>query len=201
MAVKLRLKRIGRRKRPFYRIVAIDSRTRRDGAEIERLGFFDPLRTDVAVELKEERIIHLLKQGAQPSETVNNILKEMGLKYKIHLMEEGKSEEQIASLLTEWQLRQEENRSRHLEKKEAKKQTAIKAKESEASETASAAAKKEVPVPESAEEEEAQAEESEAPVEDRAVEEAPAELSVEEVVAEESPEAEEAPSEESAEEA
>ena len=180
MAVKLRLKRIGRRKRPFYRIVAIDSRTRRDGAEIERLGWFDPLRTDVAVELKEERIIHWLKQGAQPSETVNNILKEMGLKYKIHLMEEGKSEEQIASLLTEWQLRQEENRSRHLEKKEAKKQTAIKAKESEASETASAAAKKEVPVPESAEEEEAQAEESEAPVEDRAVEEAPSEESAEE---------------------
>ena len=105
MAVKLRLKRIGRRKRPFYRIVAIDSRTRRDGAEIERLGWYDPLRTDVAVELQEERIIHWLKQGAQPSETVNNILKEMGLKYKIHLMKEGKSEEQIASLLTEWQLR------------------------------------------------------------------------------------------------
>ncbi len=120
MAVKLRLKRIGRRKRPFYRIVAIDSRTRRDGAEIERLGWFDPLRTDVAVELKEERIIHWLKQGAQPSETVNNILKKMGLKYKIHLMEEGKSEEQIASLLTEWQLRQEENRARQLEKKESK---------------------------------------------------------------------------------
>ena len=73
MAVKLRLKRIGRRKRPFYRIVAIDSRTRRDGAEIERLGWYDALRTDVAVELHEERIIHWLKQGAQPSETVNNI--------------------------------------------------------------------------------------------------------------------------------
>ncbi|SVD52434.1 uncharacterized protein METZ01_LOCUS405288, partial [marine metagenome] len=160
MAVKLRLKRIGRRKRPFYRIVAIDSRTRRDGAEIERLGWFDPLRTDVAVELKEERIIHWLKQGAQPSETVNNILKEMGLKYKIHLMEEGKSEEQIASLLTEWQLRQEENRARQLAKKETKKQAAIKAKEAEVAE--------------------AQAEESEAPVEDRAVEEAPSESSVEE---------------------
>ena len=96
MAVKLRLKRIGRRKRPFYRIVAIDSRSRRDGAEIERLGWYDPLRTDIAVELQEERIIHWLKQGAQPSETVNNLLKEMGLKYKIHLMAEGKSEEQMA---------------------------------------------------------------------------------------------------------
>ena len=49
------------------------------------------------------------------------LLKEMGLKYKIHLLKEGKSEEQIASLLTEWKLNQEENRTRHLEKKEAKK--------------------------------------------------------------------------------
>ena len=56
MAVKIRLKRIGRRKRPFYRIVAIDSRTRRDGPEIERLGWFDPLKTDVAVDLKDEQV-------------------------------------------------------------------------------------------------------------------------------------------------
>ena len=129
MAVKLRLKRIGRRKRPFYRIVAIDSRTRRDGAEIERLGWYDPLRTDVAVELHEDRIIHWLKQGAQPSDTVNNILKEMGLKYKIHLIAEGKSEEQIASLLTEWQIRQDEHRVRQLEKKESRKKAVDKAKE------------------------------------------------------------------------
>ena len=119
MAVKLRLKRIGRRKRPFYRIVAIDSRSRRDGSEIERLGWYDPLRTDVAIELHEDRIIHWLKQGAQPSETVNNILKEMGLKYKIPLMEEGKSEEQIATLLTEWKMKQEEKRNKQIEKKKA----------------------------------------------------------------------------------
>ena len=55
---------MGRRKRPFYRIVAIDSRTRRDGPEIERLGWFDPLKTDVAIDLKEDRIIHWLEQGA-----------------------------------------------------------------------------------------------------------------------------------------
>ena len=152
MAVKLRLKRIGRRKRPFYRIVAIDSRSRRDGAEIERLGWYDPLRTDIAVELQEERIIHWLKQGAQPSETVNNLLKEMGLKYKIHLMAEGKSEEQIASLLTEWQLRQEEIRSRQLEKKEARKKADAKAKETDTTKSASAAAKVEEPAEAAAEE-------------------------------------------------
>ena len=121
MAVKIRLKRMGRRKRPFYRIVAIDSRTRRDGPEIERLGWFDPLKTDVAVELKEDRIIHWLEQGAQLSEKVSTIFTSTGLQYKLHLMREGKSEEEIAAALTEWQLGQEEKRARKVEKKLAKK--------------------------------------------------------------------------------
>ena len=68
MAVKIRLKRLGRRNRPFYRIVAIDSRTRRDGPEIERLGWFDPLKTDVAVNLNEDRII---EAGYDPATFVN----------------------------------------------------------------------------------------------------------------------------------
>ena len=124
MAVKIRLKRMGRRKRPFYRIVAIDSRSRRDGPEIERLGWFDPLKTDVAVDLNEGRIIHWLQKGAQPSETVNNILSSVGLQYKMHLLREGKSEEEIASALTEWQLRQEEIQVRKEDKKKAKKKVA-----------------------------------------------------------------------------
>ena len=112
---------MGRRKRPFYRIVAIDSRTHRDGREIERLGWFDPLKTDVAVDLKEDRIIHWLQKGAQPSETVGNILNSNGLQYKLHLIREGKSEDEIASALTEWQLRQEEIKARKEEKKKTKK--------------------------------------------------------------------------------
>ena len=114
---------MGRRKRPFYRIVAIDSRTRRDGSEIERLGWFDPLKTDVAIDLKEDRIIHWLEQGAQLSEKVNTIFSSTGLQYKLHLMREGKSEEEIAAALTEWQLGQEEKRARIAEKKLAKKIT------------------------------------------------------------------------------
>ncbi len=106
---------MGRRKSPFYRIVAIDSRTRRDGNEIERLGWYDPLKTDMAVDLNEDRIIHWLKKGAQPSETVNNILSHVGMQYKMHLIREGKSEEEIASALMEWQLRQEEIRVRKQE--------------------------------------------------------------------------------------
>ena len=95
MAVKIRLKRMGRRKNPFYRIVAIDSRTRRDGHEIERLGWYDPLKADVTVDLNEDRIIHWLQLGAQPSETVNNILSAVWLQYKMHLIREGKSEDEI----------------------------------------------------------------------------------------------------------
>ena len=141
MAVKIRLKRIGRRNRPFYRIVAIDSRTRRDGPEIERLGWFDPLKIDVAVDLDEDRIIHWLQKGAQPSETVNNILSSVGLQYKMHLIREGKSEEEIASALTEWQLRQEEIRVRKEDKKKAKKKVAA-AKAQAAEETAETDEKK-----------------------------------------------------------
>ena len=125
---------MGRKNRPFYRIIAIDSRSRRDGVEIERLGWFDPLRTDVAVNLNEDRVIHWLNQGAQPSETVGNILAEIGLKYKMHLMREGKSEEEIAKLLTEWQLNQEEKQVRKQEKKLAKKKAAV-AEEAKAKET------------------------------------------------------------------
>ena len=121
---------MGRRKRPFYRLVAIDSRKRRDGAEIERLGWFDPLRTDVAVEIKEDRVLHWLGQGAQPSETVDNIFTEIGLNYKRHLMAEGKSEEEIATLLTEWQARQTEKKVALSEKKAAKKKASeVKAEE------------------------------------------------------------------------
>ena len=79
------------------RIVAIDSRKRRDGAEIERLGWYDPLQGNDTIKLNENRIVYWLNEGAQASETVNNILKENGLNYRLHLMNEGKSEDQDCS--------------------------------------------------------------------------------------------------------
>ena len=192
MAVKIRLKRMGRRKRPFYRIVAIDSRTRRDGPEIERLGWFDPLKTDIAIDLKEDRIIHWLEQGAQLSEKVNTIFSSTGLQYKLHLMREGKSEEEIAAALTEWQLGQEEKRARIAEKKLAKK----KAKTPVADETAEDSPKE---TEKSAEVEAAPAEES-ADVEETPVENEPeveAEASGDSEETEETAEVEAAPAEES----
>ena len=69
--LKLRLKRYGRKKQACYRIVATDSRTKRDGRAIEELGFYNPLTDET--HLKFEPIIKRLKQGAQPTDTVHNI--------------------------------------------------------------------------------------------------------------------------------
>lgn len=72
MAVKIRLARIGKKNAPFYRIVAIDSRKKRDGAFLEDLGTYDPLKTKL-VHFHEDRINHWISLGAQPSETVKKL--------------------------------------------------------------------------------------------------------------------------------
>ena len=77
--VRLRLTRGGRHKRPFYRIVAADSRKPRDGRYIEVLGTYDPLKTPAVVEIKQERVLEWLKKGAQPSVTVHHLLKKAGV--------------------------------------------------------------------------------------------------------------------------
>ena len=69
--IKLRLKKYGRKGQPCYRIVAMDSRTKRDGASIEELGFYNPMTDET--HLKFERIKARLKDGAQPTETVHNL--------------------------------------------------------------------------------------------------------------------------------
>ena len=90
MAVKLRLKRLGRKKRAFYRLVAIDSRKRRDGLEIERLGWFNPVGSkNDNINVDEDRILYWLDKGAQPSETVHGLFRRLGLNYKWHLMKQG----------------------------------------------------------------------------------------------------------------
>lgn len=75
--VKIRLTRMGRQHLPFFRIVAIDSKSRRDGAYIELLGTYEPF--EGKVNLKEEQILKWLKNGAQPTNTVRNILSNAGI--------------------------------------------------------------------------------------------------------------------------
>ncbi len=81
MAVKLRLKRTGRKHLPCYRLNAVDSREPRDGRVIEELGLYDPLQKDPEkqINFKRERIEHWLSVGAQPTPTVANLLEKAGI--------------------------------------------------------------------------------------------------------------------------
>ena len=93
MAVKLRLKRLGRKNAPFYRLSAIDSRSPRDGRVIEELGFYDPRNKDATKQFvaKIDRCKHWLDVGAVPSETVSSLLKKNGLEHKqLRLPKPGK---------------------------------------------------------------------------------------------------------------
>ncbi len=93
MAVKLRLKRMGRKNHPFYRLNAMDSRSPRDGRVIEELGYYDPKNKDQAKQFvaKLDRCRHWLDVGAQPSETVSSLLKKQGVEHKmLNLPKPGK---------------------------------------------------------------------------------------------------------------
>jgi len=182
LSTKIRLKRIGRRNRPFYRVVVMDSRNRRDGAAIEELGWFNPIEADKPYELKEDRILHWLQLGAQPSDALHGLMKRSGLAHRWHLTKQGLDEKAIEKEMKKWAMTREETLKNRADKAEEK---AKKAKE-KAKEKANAAA--EAPV------EEAPAEE--APKEESPKEEAPAEdVPKEEEPKEEAP-AEDAPKEE-----
>ena len=90
MAVKLRLKRMGAKKAPFYRIVAADSRSPRDGRFIETVGTYNPLTTPAEVKVDEELAIKWLKNGATPTDTVRNILSKTGIMKKFAEEKQGK---------------------------------------------------------------------------------------------------------------
>lgn len=90
MAVKLRLLRMGAKKAPFYRIVATDSRAPRDGRFIELLGTYDPRTNPAKVTIKEEEVLKWLNNGAQPSDTVKNLLSKEGIIKKFADSKSGK---------------------------------------------------------------------------------------------------------------
>ncbi|MCD7894237.1 MAG: 30S ribosomal protein S16 [Erysipelotrichaceae bacterium] len=82
MAVKIRLKRMGAKKAPFYRIVVADSKSKRDGRFIEQVGTYDPTKNPAVITVKEEAILSWLEKGAQPSDTVRSILRKEGIMKK-----------------------------------------------------------------------------------------------------------------------
>ena len=79
MAVKIRLKRMGSNKKPFYRIVVADSRSPRDGKFIEEIGYYNPVSQPKQVKINDEKAVKWLSNGAQPTDTVKSLLKKAGV--------------------------------------------------------------------------------------------------------------------------
>ncbi|WP_066318498.1 30S ribosomal protein S16 [Bacillus sp. FJAT-29814] len=90
MAVKIRLKRMGAKKTPFYRIVVADSRSPRDGRFIETVGTYNPVAEPAKVEIDEELALKWLQDGAKPSDTVRNLFSKQGIMEKFHNAKLGK---------------------------------------------------------------------------------------------------------------
>ena len=79
MAVKIRLRRMGAKKAPFYRVIVADSKSPRDGKCIEEIGTFDPMKNPVELQIDAEKAKQWIKNGAQPTETVKALLKKSGV--------------------------------------------------------------------------------------------------------------------------
>ncbi len=83
MAVKIRLRRMGTKQTPFYRMVVADGRTARDGRFLESLGTYDPLKNPVALKIDADKALEWLKRGAQPTDTVRTLLRKVGVMQRL----------------------------------------------------------------------------------------------------------------------
>jgi len=102
MAVKLRLRRQGRRNAPHYAIVVADSRAPRDGRFIEKIGYYNPIKKPAELFINQDAALKWLKVGAQPTDTVRSLMKHSGVNLRFALMKQGKSEETIKRMYLEW---------------------------------------------------------------------------------------------------
>jgi small subunit ribosomal protein S16 len=107
---------MGKKRQPIYKVVAADARSPRDGKYIEAIGSYNPKTDPATIELNEERALYWLGCGAQPTETVKNLLNKKGILLKKELLKEGLSEEAISAKLEEWG----KNKDSLLEKKKVK---------------------------------------------------------------------------------
>jgi small subunit ribosomal protein S16 len=185
VSTTIRLTRMGRKKRPFYRLVVTDSRTRRDGAFIANLGFYNPFVEPLEVKLHDEEIVAWLKKGATTSPTARALMKREGVLYRWELVRQGLAQDEIDAKVASWKA---DSASRAEAKVRNKVAAAEKAKAAELK-AAEEAEKK------AAEEAAAKAAEEKAAAEAKAAEEAEAAEAAEDTAdapAEESGEGEEA---------
>jgi len=148
LAVKLRLRRMGKKKQPIYKIVAADSRSPRDGRFLEAVGFYNPLTDPHTLDLKEDRILYWLNVGAQPTSTVKSLLRQKGITLKKELLSKGLDEEKIKSEIESWQKMKEAG-----SKKKPGKKLSRKAKAKQETEASDANKEKQAPVEETKSEE------------------------------------------------
>ncbi len=129
MAVKIRLQRGGKKKQPIYRIVAADSRYKRDGRFLEKLGQYNPSTDPISIDLKETRVMYWLGVGATPTDTVKNLLSRKGIMLKWTLKKKGKDEATIAAEYEKWSaaqgLKREKELAKKARRKAAKKKAAV----------------------------------------------------------------------------
>jgi small subunit ribosomal protein S16 len=118
LAVKLRLRRIGKKKQPMYKVVAADSRAPRDGKFLESIGLYNPLTNPHTLEIKEDRVLYWLGVGAQPTDTVMSLLRQKGITLKRELRKKGLSEEKINEEFETWsKLKEAKSKSKPKRKK------------------------------------------------------------------------------------
>ena len=198
MATKIRLARHGKKGKPFYHIVIADSRAKRDGRYIERIGSYDPNENPAIIDIDFERALHWVGVGAQPTDTVRAMLSYRGVLYKNHLLKGVKkgalTEEQVEEKFNAWLAEKEnkiESKISNLEKAQDKaKADALAAEKAKNDSRAKAIAEAEAAAlvaatqEESAATEEAPAETEEVPA---ASEEAPATIEEAPAATEEAP--------------
>ncbi len=177
MAVKIRLKRMGKKKQPFYRIVVADSRAPRDGRSIEKIGHYNPIPNPAELVINEERLFHWMDEGAIPSDTVFSLIRGVGLSLKYELMRRNADEATISKEMHKWELARNDsgNKRAAAEVKKLAEAEAVKQAEEEAAakaeaEAAKVAAAEKEAVAKAAAEETAQAVDEEVAAEEEPVE-------------------------------
>lgn len=139
MAVRLRLRRIGKKKMPMYQIVAADSRSARTGKFLEVVGRYEPQQNPMLISTKDDRVFHWLRHGAMPTDTVRSLLQRTGLWMKWSMTKLGVAEEKMAMEMEKWQMAQAEKRQRDEARKVRRAAAHRKAKKSSKEETAAPA--------------------------------------------------------------
>ncbi len=146
MSVKLRLSRIGKKKQPFYRIVAIDSRSSRDSSYLDKIGHYNPVTRPAELVIDRAKALKWLGDGATPSDTVNSLFRSQGILHEWEMRKRGASAETIAEEMTRWQ-DQQLQRSKREEAKQAMEKRETEAKKPAKSEAKAPAAAAPAPAP------------------------------------------------------